>query len=313
LPAPKSPISNALACRRAKRVARRAGLAALAALCTSVSAWAETPSAGAAKESAGAAAQDTAAMPRIGSDCGGGTGMSGTATNVVDGRTFVLADGREMRLAAVETPPLASLDRTAEHAGTAAKAALEALVLHRQVVVLPADAAPDRYGRLVVYAFVTFPESFVQHDLLAAGYALLAPIAAKPGCRNLLRVAERAARDAKLGLWSEPYYEIKRADNFGDILAERGRFVLVSGKVFSVRERGGLVYVNFGWRRSEDLTVTIQKRNERLFTAAGIVPKQLAGRRIEVRGWIEERGGPAIEAARPEQIELVEAARKANE
>jgi hypothetical protein len=35
-------------------------------------------------------------------------------------------------------------------------------------------------------------------------------------------------------------------------------------------------------------------------------PKGLAGRRIEVRGWVEARGGPVIEAARPDQIELVE-------
>ena len=32
---------------------------------------------------------------------------------------------------------------------------------------------------------------------------------------------------------------------------------------------------------------------------------RLAGRRIEVRGFVEERGGPAIEAVRPEQIEIV--------
>ena len=252
-------------------------------------------------------------MPRIGSDCAGGAAISGTATNVIDGRTFVLGDGREMRLAAIETPPLASLDATAEQAGTAAKAALEALVLQRPVLVWPAEATPDRYGRLLVYAVAASAQSFVQHDLLAAGYALLAPSAAKPGCRSLLRAAERGARDAKLGLWGEPYYDIKQADNPADVLAERGRFALVGGKVLSVRESGGLVYVNFGRRWSEDFTVTILKRNERLFAGAGIAPKQLAGRRIEVRGWIEERGGPAIEAARPEQIELVEAARKANE
>ena len=35
--------------------------------------------------------------------------------------------------------------------------------------------------------------------------------------------------------------------------------------------------------------------------AAGLEPKKLAGRRVRVRGWIEERGGPWIEAARPEQ------------
>jgi hypothetical protein len=60
--------------------------------------------------------------------------------------------------------------------------------------------------------------------------------------------------------------------------------------VISVRESGGVLYVNFGRR----WTVT-----------AGVDPKSLAGRHIEVRGWVEQRGGPAIEAARPEQIEIV--------
>jgi hypothetical protein len=61
--------------------------------------------------------------------------------------------------------------------------------------------------------------------------------------------------------------------------------------------------VNFG--RRWDFTVTILKRNERLFASAGLEPGRLAGRRIEVRGFVEERGGPAIEAVRPEQIEIV--------
>ena len=76
--------------------------------------------------------------------------------------------------------------------------------------------------------------------------------------------------------------------------------------MLSVRESGGTIYVNFGRRWSEDFTVTIAKRNERAFTAAGLEPKSLAGRRIRVRGWIEERGGPWIEATRPEQIEVAE-------
>jgi hypothetical protein len=53
--------------------------------------------------------------------------------------------------------------------------------------------------------------------------------------------------------------------------------------------------------------VTVSKRNERVFTAAGIEPKKLEGRRLRVRGWIEERNGPRIEAARPEQIEIADA------
>ena len=96
------------------------------------------------------------------------------------------------------------------------------------------------------------------------------------------------------------------ADNPADVQAKRGRFALVEGKVVSVRESGATIYVNFGRRWTEDFTVTILKRNERSFAAAGVEPKRLSGRRVRVRGWIEERGGPWIEATRPEQIELID-------
>ena len=42
------------------------------------------------------------------------------------------------------------------------------------------------------------------------------------------------------------------------------------------------------------------------FAAAGVEPKALEGRRIRVRGWIEQRGGPIVMAEAPEQIELIE-------
>ena len=90
------------------------------------------------------------------------------------------------------------------------------------------------------------------------------------------------------------------------MLAQRGRFALVEGKVVSVGESGPIIYVNFGRHWATDFTVTILKRNARSFLAAGIEPRKLADRRVRVRGWIEERGGPQIEASRPEQIEFIE-------
>src|SRR5262249_30848480 len=113
-------------------------------------------------------------------------------------------------------------------------------------------------------------------------------------------------RDGQLGLWSDPYYVMRRAEDPTAVSRERGRFTIVEGEVLSVRESGATIYVNFGRRWSDDFTVTIAKRNERAFTAAGLEPKRLAGRRVRVRGWIEERGGPWVEATRPEQIEVVE-------
>ena len=116
---------------------------------------------------------------------------------------------------------------------------------------------------------------------------------------------KRRAREAKLGLWADPYYEVLNAETPKDALAYRGRF---EGKVASVRESGPTIYVNFGRRRTGDITVTILKRNERNFAAAGLDLRSLAGRRIRVRGWIEALGGERawIEAERPEQIEMAD-------
>jgi endonuclease YncB( thermonuclease family) len=242
-------------------------------------------------------------------DCGGsGEAPAVEVARVIDGRSFVLADGREVRLAAIETPLLVpgDEDEARVQAALAARTALETLLLHREVSVT--NSGPDRYGRLLGYAFVRMSsgEALVQRELVAAGWALVSATAPAATCRIYLRNAEREARSGGLGLWGDPYHVVKAAADPSDVLAEQGRFVLVQGRVMSVREGGGILYVNFGQRWSEQLTVTILKRSEGIFAGAGLAPKVLPGRYIEVRGWVEERGGPAIEVMRPEQIEVVQ-------
>jgi endonuclease YncB( thermonuclease family) len=260
------------------------------------------------------------------------TVASGTVQSVTDGRTFILAGGQEVRLPAIEIPalpapsaaaPAASPAPTESPAATptaadpppspppgpdaAAAAALRSLVEGRHVALRASKLATDRYGRILADALATrdgYPAS-AQKTLLSQGLAFLTPRLAEPGCRAELRAAERIGRTAKLGLWADPRYLPRQADDVAGLSAERGRFTLVEGKVVSVRESGGTIYVNFGRRWSEDFTVTILKRNERQFIEAGLRPSGLSGRRVMVRGWIEERGGPWIEAAGPEQIEII--------
>jgi endonuclease YncB( thermonuclease family) len=258
--------------------------------------------------------------------CGGETIAHATVSRIIDGRTFVLDGGQEVRLAAIEVPPLSAAGTSATAAdaagqGAAAKSSLDALVGGDEVVLRRAgtdlDHNLDRYGRMVTYAYAVRDgtELFAQGELLAAGFAQVAEkVAERAGskaCAAELLGAEKAARQAKLGLWADPYYEVLPADRPADVLARRGRFALVEGQVVSVHESGPTIYVNFGRLWSESFAVTISKRNERNFTAAGLDLKALAGRRVRVRGWVEAHreanGGngsvPWIEAARPEQIE----------
>jgi endonuclease YncB( thermonuclease family) len=240
-------------------------------------------------------------------DCGGRSEASAEVARVIDGRSFLLADGREVRLAAIETPLAVpgDEDEARVQAALAARTALETLLLGREVDL--SVLGTDRYGRLAAYAFVwtSSGEVLVQHEMAEAGYALVSPAASAATCRTYLRNAERDARSSRLGVWGEPFSALKVAADPADVLVEQGRFALVRGKVMSVHESGGVVYVNFGQRWSEQFTVTVLKRNEGIFTGAGLNPKTLAGHNIEVRGWVEERGGPAIEVSRPEQIEVV--------
>ena len=270
-----------------------------------------------------ALAQPMAAAPRqtaAPATCRPETVAAGTVKAIIDGRTCVLADGREVRLAGIEVPsppgPAAPLPiqasatpgaaQSPSEPGVAAAAALESLIGGREVSLRHSKFMTDRYGRILADVATAGTESpSAIKSLLAQGLARLAAHVGEPACIAELRAAEHAARAAKLGVWNDPRYFPKAADDPAGVLAERGRFTLVEGKVVSVRESGGTIYMNFGQRWSEDFTVTILKRNERQFTAAGLAVRSLAGRRVLVRGWIEERGGPWIEAREPQQIEVL--------
>ena len=232
--------------------------------------------------------------------CGGGARNSctfedagtGTVRAVLDGRTFVLTDGREVRLAGIETPE-------------ASKAALEKILGNRDVTLKKLGDDKDRHGRLPAFAFVPGDQHSAQQFLLA--------VRASPrlGARRQRRLRQAVARRRTGGARRETRSLVGAracaapSGRSGPVLGERGRFTLVEGKVLSVRESGGTIYVNFGRRWSEDFTATLLKRNERAFTTAGLDLKKLSGRTVRLRGVIEERGGPWLELTRPEQIEVI--------
>ena len=211
---------------------------------------------------------------------------------VRDGRTLLLADGRELRLAAIEVTEQS-------------RAALQALAAGRALRLAKLGPDRDRYGRLVAFAFAGSSQQSVQEMLLEDGQARVSARVGDKACADALLAAEARARAARRGLWADPNFAPLAAENWRRLQGERGRFALVEGKVLSVRESGGTIYVNFGRRWTRDFSVIILHRNARSFAAAGLAPKALEGQRVRVRGWLERRRGPVIEADAPEQIELV--------
>jgi endonuclease YncB( thermonuclease family) len=231
--------------------------------------------------------------------CGGGP-SSGFVTAVKDDADLMLRDGRQIRLAGVE------ITREGE-AAQAARAFLVTTLANRDVTLRAAGETPDRYGRTEAYVFVTEQglEGSVQQVMVGRGLARVAARISDRACAAGFLTTESQARQAKRGLWAESRWAVRAAEDPAAILALRGEFAVVEGRVLSVRESGGTIYVNFGRRWTEDFTVTVAKRNERALAAAALDLKQLERRLVRVRGVIEERGGPWVEVTRPEQIELV--------
>lgn len=202
---------------------------------------------------------------------------------VADSRTLTLEDGRSIRLAGIEwaIPP------------DQARIVLSESLLRRRVRLSAVKATePDRYGRLYAFPIVSGSETPIQYEWLGRGMALTNGGDLDKACADALRAAEKPARDGVL-----------QAGDIGALLARKGGFALVEGKVLSVREAGNTIYVNFGRRWSEDFTVTIAKRHQPAFISGGLAPKSLAGQTVRVRGFLEERGGPWIEAVSPTQFE----------
>ena len=224
-------------------------------------------------------------------DCGAGKSeTSGDVVRVIDGKSLLFADGREV--AAMETLPavVGDEDQAGVAASMAAKTALETLGIHCEISL---HALGSRYGR--AYAFIqTLSGELLQGERLGADQALVSPASLAARCRTYLREAEGDARTGGLGLWDGSYYVVKQAANPLDILEEQGRFALVDDRITSVRESGAVIYLISGRRWSEHFTLAIPKRNEGIFAGSGLTPRALAGRGIEVRGWTEERGDPLM-------------------
>lgn len=231
----------------------------------------------------GAMASESCKLPELGTVA---------VTSVQDGRTLLLADARELRLAAIE-------------AGEESRPALEALAAGQTLRLEKLGAETDRYGRVVAIAYTGDGRVSLQQMLLAQGQARVAARIGNRSCAEELLAAERTARAAGRGLWADPNFAPLPSHDLTRITAVRGQFALVEGKVLSVRESGATIYVNFGRRWTEAFAVTIAKRHRREFVAAGVDPGELEGHRVRVRGWVEQRHGPTMEASVPEQIEVV--------
>jgi endonuclease YncB( thermonuclease family) len=234
-------------------------------------------------------------------------GGSGTVREVIDGRTFVLSDGRVVRLAAVGAPAVPGEGlafRTSPAFADSAKAALAKLVFGRTVQLRVSGPGVDRYGRVVAQVFdqAFDQERWIQGELVRMGLARVESVVENRGMILAMQKIEDAARAARVGIWSDSRYGVRTPEDTHRTL---NRFEIVEGRVLAAEQIDGRIYLNFGpdWRN--DFTVSVAPADVRTFRREGIDLLAMAGQRVRVRGWIRSYNGPVIDVTHPEQIQLI--------
>lgn len=137
----------------------------------------------------------------------GSAAPPGTATvvRVVDGDTVDVRLGRRAettRLLGIDTPETVHPGAPVGCFGPEASARTKALLPAGTAVRLARDVeARDRYGRLLVYVTRVRDDLFVNHALVADGFARPLSIAPNDAHRSELARAAAEARAAGRGLW----------------------------------------------------------------------------------------------------------------
>ncbi len=220
---------------------------------------------------------------------------------------LTLADGRALRLAALE-PPI-DMQALAGWTNVITKIRPARVTLHL------GDKPEDRYGQLQGL-LARADGQLVEALLLRDGLARVSPRADMRFCLAGLLQIEDEARKAHRGLWAEVANLPLQATDIAGLEAREGQFALVEGVVTDAVNRKGRLFLNFGSDWRTDFTVTVAAADARLFRDARIKVKKgtnpaMKGERVRVRGYIERYNGPDMVLTTPEQLEFLKPAEKA--
>lgn len=170
------------------------------------------------------------------------------------------------------------------------------------------ETKPDRWGRIGA-AIILSPDASrldLAHALVARGLAVV-DSQAQTLCDESLLLREEQARRSRRGLWRAAEALPVPAEDPAALLARVGSFTIVEGVVQSIGERGRRTFLDFGRSWDGAFTVIIPSPLWTKVQGAGMGDDALKGRRIRIRGIMQNWRGPAIELTTVEFIEKLEA------
>lgn len=218
-----------------------------------------------------------------------------TVRHVVDGDTVVLTDNRNVRLIGINAPELGHDGQPDEPLAAAARNRLRALVEGGPVELHYEEETRDRHGRTLAHLHTR--TGSVEETLIKEG--MVSAVAVPPNVREAARLfeLERAARNARRGIWGHAYSAPRAASN---LTARDTGYRFVHGTVTRVGQSRKNVYLDLGPR------IAVRIRHEDWRHYFRDKPETWRGRTLTARGWVSEHEGKLyIGVGHPLMLEAV--------
>jgi len=201
-----------------------------------------------------------------------------TVTQVYDGDTIKLADGRKLRLIGINTPERGRDGKKDQPFYSEAKNQLQQIIKnnqHQLNIILGRDKR-DRYKRLLAHPF-TLNGQNISTTLLKKGLGYT--IAIPPNIKFLecYKTAEIEAQKFNSGIWGHPF---SKSINASSISKSHFGFQRVTGTVQRIGESRSSFWLNL----DEKFSLKIQKKYLPQFT--DYHPKSLVNKKLIAQGWI---------------------------
>jgi micrococcal nuclease len=240
---------------------------------------------------------------------------------VLSADTLLLDDGSEVVL--IGAMPPASLDQssTSPQAFPPAEVTrkhLEALVGGKAIDLAFSGRRLDRYGRHLAHVFLNDPvivsqtqsRHWVQGGLIAGGLARAYTLPGNTACIDDLLIQENHARANQAGNWGSGIFQDRNAHDPRELARYRDTFQTLEGRIdHAAKVRGHQVF-DFTASGRTGFSIWIAPTSSTRRRSSAITPASLAGKRVRVRGWIEQRRGPRLTLDDLSQIEILDDAQQ---
>jgi endonuclease YncB( thermonuclease family) len=218
--------------------------------------------------------------------------------HVLDGDSFILADGRQARLIGVNAPELGKDGTPGQPLAKQARNRLSQLIKGQTLTLSHGREEHDHYGRWLVHARLPDGAS-VEEILLREGLAWAIAIPPNVDQLDHLLKAETEARAAGRGVWGEAAYAPKPAS---ELTEKDTGFRFIEGTIqrrargkhviyFDLAPRVALVVPHEDWKKYFDVQGSTNVTGDRMSGATEGKSTNLVGRTVVARGWLTQSKG----------------------